>query len=86
MIQTASKRHVSRRAFLRGTGVALALPWLDAMLPAFATKAQAAEATASPKRFVAMMYSLGFHGPHFFPQQAGADYTPSEYLKLIDQH
>lgn len=86
MIQTASGKHVSRQTFLRGTGVALALPWLDAMLPAFSTKAQAANATAAPKRFVAMMYGLGFHGPHFFPQQAGADYTSSEYLKLIDQH
>lgn len=86
MIQTAFKKHVSRRVFLRGSGVALALPWLDAMLPAFASKVQAAEATAAPKRFVAMMYSLGFHGPHFFPQQSGADYGPSEYLKLIDQH
>ena len=38
MIHTASKKHVSRRAFLRGTGVALALPWLDAMLPALATE------------------------------------------------
>jgi len=86
MIQTALKKHVPRRAFLRGTGAALALPWLDAMLPAFATKAQAAAATAAPKRFVAMMYGLGFHGPHFFPQQAGTDYVPSEYLKLIDRH
>src|SRR4029079_17212686 len=38
MAQRVSKRHLSRRTFLRGTGVALALPWLDAMLPAFATR------------------------------------------------
>ena len=60
MIPTASKKHVSRRTFLRGSGVALALPWLDAMLPAFATRAQAAAATAPPKRFVAVNYGLGF--------------------------
>ena len=29
-------KHIARRAFLRGTGVALALPLLDAMVPAFA--------------------------------------------------
>ncbi|MGE3778440.1 MAG: DUF1552 domain-containing protein [Pirellulaceae bacterium] len=86
MFQTVLQKHVSRRAFLRGSGVVLALPWLDAMLPAFATRAQAADATAAPKRFVAMMYSLGFHAPHFFPQGAGTDYAPSEYLKLIDRH
>jgi len=66
MIRTASKKHVSRRTFLRGSGVALALPWLDAMLPAFATKVQAAAATAPPKRFVAVNYGLGFHAPHLF--------------------
>ena len=29
-----SKKHLSRRTFLRGAGVTLALPYLDAMLPA----------------------------------------------------
>ena len=33
----ATKRHLDRRTFLRGTGTALALPFLDAMVPAFAT-------------------------------------------------
>ena len=81
-----SKKHLSRRAILRGTGAAIALPWLDAMLPALAKKAQAAEAIAPPKRFVAMMYGLGFHGPNFFPKESGAGYASSEYLRLIDQH
>jgi len=80
------RKHVARRSFLRASGVALALPWLDAMVPALATRAQAAAANAPPKRFLAVMYGLGFHGPHFFPTQAGSDYAPSEYLKLIDEH
>jgi hypothetical protein len=29
-----TKRHLSRRTFLRGTGVTLALPFLESMLPA----------------------------------------------------
>lgn len=70
---------------LRAAGVAVALPWLDAMLPALASRAQAAEA-AAPKRFLAMNYGLGFHGPNFFPQETGADYTPSPYLKLLEDH
>jgi hypothetical protein len=86
MIHLASKKSVSRRSFLRGGGVAVALPWLDAMLPAFATRAQAAAATAPPRRFIAIMYGLGFHAPHFFPTEAGRDYAASEYLKLIDGH
>ncbi len=86
MLQIAEKKHLSRRTLLRGTGAALLLPWLDAMLPAFATTAQAAAATAAPQRFVALMYGLSFHGPYFFPEQTGRDYAASEYLRLIEQH
>jgi len=86
MIYNITKKHIARRTFLRGTGVALALPWLDAMLPAFATKAQAAAATGSPQRFVAVNYGLGFHAPNFFPRQVGAGYEASPYLKIIEKH
>ena len=37
-----SKRHLSRRTFLRGTGVSLALPLLDSMVPAATALAQSA--------------------------------------------
>lgn len=39
----ATKTHLSRCAFLRGPGAALALPWLEAMVPAFAARTQAAK-------------------------------------------
>ncbi len=42
-------RRISRRHVLRGAGVALALPWLEAMGPS--RRAQAAE-TSAPKRFL----------------------------------
>lgn len=84
MARAIQKRHLSRRTFLRGTGAALALPWLDAMLPAFATRAQAAVAVAPPKRFVAFSYGLGFHGPNLFPKEAGPDYAATPYLKPLD--
>ena len=80
------KRRLDRRAFLRSTGVTVALPWLDAMLPALATKAEASAATEPPKRFMAMMYGLGFHGPNLFPKQAGADYEATPYLELLTEH
>ena len=79
MAQSISKKVLPRRAFLRGTGAVLALPFLDAMVPAFATRAQAAVA-APPKRFLAMSYGLGFHGPNLFPKEGGADYVASPYL------
>lgn len=86
MAQSISKRHLPRRTFLRGTGVALALPWLDAMLPACATRAQAAAAVTPPQRFIGMNYEFGFHGPHLFPAQAGADYVATPYLEALAEH
>ena len=79
-------KHLSRRALLRGSGALLALPWLEAMLPAFANRAQAAVATAPPRRFLAMNYGLGFHGPNLFPAEAGHDYRPTPYLELLQEH
>jgi len=86
MAHLVKKKHLSRRTFLRGSGVALALPWLDAMMPALATRAQASDALEPPKRFVAINYGLGFHGPHLFPQQTGADYEPTPYLELLQEN
>ena len=68
---------LSRRTFLRGTGVSMALPILEAMLP-FRAQAAAAEA---PRRFVAINIPLGFIPTNFFPEQAGADYALTSYLK-----
>jgi hypothetical protein len=86
MFALLQKKRLSRRAVLRGAGVTLALPWLDAMLPALASKAEAAEASVPPKRFVAVNYGLGFHAPYLFPQQEGFDYQATPYLKLLEEH
>src|SRR5579871_3956529 len=48
-----TRRHLSRRTFLRGTGVALALPFLDAMVPAATALAQTA---AAPKTRAGFFY------------------------------
>ena len=77
---------LSRRHFLRGTGAALlSLPWLESMLPTFGRAARA-EAGRSPKRFVAICATLGFHTPFLFPEQAGSDYELTPYLKLLQDH
>lgn len=70
--------HLSRRTVLRGAGVALGLPWLDAMNPAFG-----ASAPASPKRFVGISLSLGLHNPYLVPEGEGKNYKPSSYLKSV---
>ncbi|HLG57050.1 MAG TPA: DUF1552 domain-containing protein [Vicinamibacterales bacterium] len=48
-----TKKHLSRRTFLRGAGVAVGLPLLDAMVPAWTALAQT---VASPKPRMGFMY------------------------------
>ena len=73
---------LSRRTFLRSSGVSLALPFLDAM---WGRKALAADVVA-PKRLVTICASLGIYGPDFFPAESGDAYTLTPYLKMIEAH
>lgn len=70
-----------RRTFLKGTGVALSLPWLDAMAPSvFAAK----PAAQLPKmRMVCMCYGLSLYPEYFFPSDAGRSYTSTPYLDIL---
>lgn len=74
-----SKRHLSRRAVLRGVGVSLGLPFLEAMTPAFSAVKESTQA----KRFVGISLALGLHNPNLIPETAGRDYKPSPYLKSL---
>jgi hypothetical protein len=71
---------LSRRTFLRGAGVALGLPLLDAMAPL-----TAAEKPAVPRRAVFICAPLGLHAPYFFPEKAGKDYALSPYLEPLKE-
>jgi hypothetical protein len=75
-------RSLDRRTFLRSAGVAIGLPFLDAMLPASAAEAKKAQ----PRRMVLVGRPLGMYAPFFFPEKAGKDYEPSRYLKLLQTH
>lgn len=76
----AHRTCLSRRTFLRGAGVAVALPLLEAMTPALV---RAAEAARSPKRFVVIGSPLGFHSPFFHPREPGPAYQPTPYLEPL---
>jgi hypothetical protein len=52
-----SKRHLPRRTFLKGAGVTLALPLLDAMVPAATAMAQTA--ATPPPRFMGIFFPHG---------------------------
>lgn len=73
---------LSRRSFLCGTGVSLALPFLESMWP---QRASAAE-SAAPKRMVAICTSLGIYGPALFPTEVGKEYKSTPYLDLLKEN
>jgi hypothetical protein len=75
---------MNRRALLKGAGVSLALPMLDAMLPTFGRRAKAAAAeSAAPRRMVCICAPLGIHTPYLFPERAGKDYESTPYLDVF---
>ena len=74
------RKHLSRRHFIKGSGVAVSLPMLSAMKPAFSA------AKKAPLRFVAMNAGLGFHSPNFIPQSEGLDYEAPQYLRVLAKH
>ena len=64
-----TKKHISRRTVLRGAGTMLALPLLDAMLPAATALAQTA---AAPKpRFVGLFVPHGMAPGYWVPEKEG---------------
>jgi Protein of unknown function (DUF1552) len=75
---------LDRRTLLRSAGVAIGLPFLDAMLPAVG--AADAKKAVAPRRMLLVGRPLGMYAPFFFPEKAGKDYEPSRYLKLLAPH
>jgi hypothetical protein len=75
---------LDRRTFLRASGVAIGLPFLEAMIPASA--ADAKKSAAQQSRMVLIGQPLGMFSPNFFPTKAGRDYEASRYLKSLQSH
>lgn len=71
---------LSRRTFLRGAGVALGLPLLDAMTPAVGR----AEAARTPRRMIAVQTNTGILPQNFFPAEAGKNYALTPYLRFLE--
>lgn len=84
----ASRRGISRRCFLRGTGIALSLPFLEAMLPAFASAASSSvpAPAAKPRRILAICNNLGLLPDQFFPKDSGRGYSLSPYLEILKEY
>ncbi|EJU10322.1 hypothetical protein LH128_24197 [Sphingomonas sp. LH128] len=73
---------LSRRTLLRGAGAAMALPFLEAMMPS----ARAADLSSRPKRLQVFYSPNGMTMPDFLPTATGADYVLPSSLQPLAPH
>ena len=77
-----SKKHLSRRTFLRGTGALVALPFLDAMAPA---QTPLRNTAATPKnRFASFYVPHGATMDKWTPSAEGSGFAFTEILKPLE--
>ena len=71
----------TRRAFLRGVGVTMALPWLESV-PVWGSPTVTKEGLPAPcpKRFAALFMGCGINPNHWWAKGAGADIELSKTL------
>jgi hypothetical protein len=78
------KTALPRRTFLRGMGVTMALPLLDAMFPALTPMAQAA---ANPAKRLGFVYiPMGMNPAEWIPQETGKITSLSTSLASLQPH
>jgi hypothetical protein len=74
------QKTLSRRTVLRGAGVALGLPWLEAMMPS----ARAAQAIKSPVRMAVLYMANGVNTSQWTPEGEGKDFKLSPTLQPLE--
>ncbi len=86
MPDAADRPSTSRRTFLRGAGVTMALPWLESV-PVWGAVPGAPEASTSvaPKRFAALFMGCGISPDHWWAKGAGADMELSKSLEPLSK-
>lgn len=78
-----AKKHVSRRALLKGAGVTLALPFLDAMHPALSQERLTA---AAPVKRLGIIYYFGGATDRWRPSGEGDSFTLAEGTAPLERH
>ncbi len=77
-----SRKALSRRTVLRGTGAALALPLLDAMIPAMTASANTVAAPNNLRRLGYIYIPMGFNPAEWIPKDNTLDQLPSSLKPL----
>ena len=75
-----TRKHLPRRTFLKGLGTVVALPFLDAMVPAFA----APSSTKYPVRLAFPYVPNGMMMQYWTPQGVGKDFEFTRLLKPLE--
>ena len=77
------QKTLSRRAVLRGAGVALGLPWLEAMVPSTLAMSKPADAKA-PVRMAVLYMANGVNTSQWTPEGQGKDFRLSPTLESLE--
>ncbi len=77
-----TKKALSRRTLLRAAGTAIALPLLDAMLPAMTALGATAAASANLRRIGYIYMPMGFNPAAWIPEGDTLDVLPSSLRSL----
>jgi hypothetical protein len=78
----AHRFRMSRRTFLRGVGVTMALPWLES-IPVWGATTPAATGVY-PKRFAVLFMGNGINGNHWWAKGSGAEMRLSKTLMPLE--
>jgi hypothetical protein len=81
-MNTQRSPFIDRRHFLRGLGLAIALPVFESLNVGFA----ASTPSGSPRRLICVGNHLGFWPGGFFPTAEGRDYAISKTLAPLQTH
>src|ERR671919_1244277 len=74
-----TKKHLSRRTFIRGSfGAAVALPFLDAMMPALTAQAR------RPFRFGVVYMPCGVYPDTWHPDQTGSNFEFKPVMQPLE--
>ncbi|OAI52907.1 hypothetical protein AYO44_04465 [Planctomycetaceae bacterium SCGC AG-212-F19] len=79
---TALSYHLSRRTFLRGLGVSMALPWLES-IPAWGDEKPKDRSSEPPVRFACLFAGNGFHTKEWWAKGEGAQMELGKVLEPL---
>src|SRR5262249_35172258 len=74
----------SRKIFLRGAGVTMALPWLESLAGFGVSSASAATTAGPPQRFAVLFMGTGISPGRWWAKGSGASLELSESLKPLE--